>query len=312
MKHQGLLKLILRLITVALGLVLLMAGLSKATDMSLFIQQIKDYNILSGYLFLTLAAWGLIAAEFVLGTALLVLYRPRLTLSMTSLLLLTFLGATLWAWINGATQECGCFGAWVKRTPLEAVFEDIILLVFTFLAWAGYGRRRVRPSRAKAWAVVGSCLIGLMLPMVFGFSPSRINLPQSQAIRLELGDLQVEGLEHLGVIDFNQGAYLIILMDTDCSHCKDSVPLLNELAETSSLPPVIALTINDEQKRMTFIEDFQPVFPLGQIDENSYWRLLAAGDIPRMILVQDGWVKQVWDKVIPDINVVEESLIYGN
>ena len=84
------------------------------------------------------------------------------------------------------------------------------------------------------------------------------------------------------------------------------------LAETPGLPPVIALTINDEQQRMTFIEEFEPVFPLGRINDNSYWRLLDAGDIPRIILIKDGRVKHVWDKVIPDINMVEELLTHEN
>jgi hypothetical protein len=70
-----------RLLSGAVGLILLAAGLVKAMDMELFIRQIMDYGIVSERLLLILSAWGLIALECALGVALLVFYRPRLMLS---------------------------------------------------------------------------------------------------------------------------------------------------------------------------------------------------------------------------------------
>jgi len=49
-----------------------------------------------------------------------------------------------------------------------------------------------------------------------------------------------------------------------------------------------------------FVEEFQPMFPIGQVREDVFLRLLADGDIPRIILVGDGHVQQAWDQRVPD------------
>ncbi|MFH1951198.1 MAG: MauE/DoxX family redox-associated membrane protein [Pseudomonadota bacterium] len=286
-----------RLLAGAVGLILLTAGLLKATDMELFIGQIRDYGIISQHIVLTLSAWGLIAMECALGVGLLVFYRPRLILSLTAMLLLVFVGANSWAWLTGATEDCGCFGAWLKRTPEEAVLGNLMLLAATVLAWVGCRHSEEPQTRAKAWAVRTACLIGLMLPVAFGFTTSRISQPQWKEVEIELSQLQIRGLHNM---DLGHGAYLIILMDTECLHCQEAVPELNRLAQETDLPPVIALCENEERQRMMFVEEFQAIFPIGQVREDVFWRLIADGNIPRIILVRDGRVQQVWDQKVPD------------
>ncbi len=124
-----------------------------------------------------MGAWGLIGLEFGLGVALLVSYRPKLTLPFTGILFLVFLGATGWTWLSGTTEECGCFGVWVKHTPLEAVVHDLIFLAATVLAWLGSLHVKTTPSRAKVLAVIVACMIGLLLPVAFGFSVSKVKNP---------------------------------------------------------------------------------------------------------------------------------------
>jgi len=279
------------------GLILLIAALLKATDMELFIRQIRDYGIISQRVALTLSARGLIALECALGVGLLVFYRPRLILSLTGGLLLIFLGVTGWAWMTGATGDCGCFGAWMRHTPGEAAIQNLVLLAATLLAWVGSRHLQVRYTRVKAWAFASACVIGLTLPVVFGFSVSGITQPHSKAVEIELANLQIQGL---GGIDLKHGAYLIVLTDTECVHCREVLPDLNTLAEATELPAVIALCTNEESQRTMFVEEFQPMFPIGQVREDVFWRLLGEGDIPRIILVRDGYVQQVWDQTVPD------------
>ncbi len=287
----------LRLLAAAVGLILLSAGFLKATDMELFIRQIRDYDIIQNYLLLITSAWGFIIVECALGAALLFSYRPRLTLPITGLLLLTFMAATSWAWFHGQTEDCGCFGAWVRRTPKEAMFEDLILLIITCLVWIYHTHTGVPQSRGKGWLVVAACMGGLVLPVAFGFPISRIDLSHSESIRQKIDYTSIKGLEH---IDLHSGAYLIILMNTDCLHCQEIVPELNMLAEAPDLPPVIALSTNEESQRLTFVEECETAFPLGQVKEEIFWRLLANRDMPCIILAFDGHVQHMWDQTIPD------------
>lgn len=294
-----------RLLAGAVGLFLLAAGVLKATDMELFIRQISDYQLISHRAALVLLAWGLIVVECALGVGLLVFYRPRLTLLLTGLLLLVFLGATGRAWATGATEECGCFGAWAKRTPAEAMIEDFVLLAAIGLAWVGHRRMRVPQTRLKAWAITTAFLVGLALPVAFGFPISAISQPQSKSPKMELGNLQVQGLDG---VDLTHGEYLLILLDTECSHCQEAVPQMNALTAASDLPRVVSICKNEEWQRMLFTATYQSKFPIGQISEADFMRLLALGDTPRTLLVRDQRVLKVWDKTVPNREAIKAAL----
>ncbi|MES0363730.1 MAG: MauE/DoxX family redox-associated membrane protein [Desulfobacteria bacterium] len=292
-----------RLLSGALGLVLLAAGLVKAMDMELFIRQIMDYGIVSERLLLILSAWGLIALECALGVALLVFYRPRPMLSLTAALLLIFAGATGWAWLTGVTEDCGCYGAWLKQTPGQALVGDLVLLAATAIAWAGCRHVQAQQTRTKAWAVIIACLIGLGLPAVFGVPTTKIEKLPSEIPGI--GPIQVHGL---GNLDLNKGEYLIVLMGTACFHCQEAIPDLNILCDAPDLPPLIALCTSEEADCIEFVEEFQPIFPIGHISDDLFWRLLADGDMPRIILLHNGHIKRVWDQTVPNEDAIKAEL----
>ena len=291
-----------RLIAGAVGIVLLSAAFIKITDMDLFIRQMRDYGIISNYLLLSIGARSLIAFECTLGVGLLLFYRPKLTLLLTSALLLIFVGASGWAWLTDATKDCGCFGAWIKRTPAEAVLEGLILLALTVTALSIFRPSRKAEVRSKAWILAVACLAGLILPLVFGSPVTRADPNQTRTGDIFLGDFQIEGLDR---IDLAHGDHLIVLMDTDCSHCRDAVAELNWLAEDPDLPEVIGLSSNGEDQLKEFRKELQAIFPIGHITEKTFWRLLRDGNVPRTFLVRDRVVQEVWNTEIPDEDTIK-------
>ena len=294
-----------RLIAGAVGIVLLSVAFIKMMDMDLFVRQMRDYGIISNYLLLSISARGLIALECTLGVGLLIFYRPKLTLLLTSALLLIFVGASGWAWLTDATKDCGCFGAWIKRTPAEAVLEGLILFALTVIAW-GISRPPRKPEvRSKVWTIAAACLAGLILPLVFGSPVTRPEPNQTGTSDIFLGDFQIEGLDR---VDLAHGDYLIVLMDTDCSHCREAVAALNWLAEDPDLPEVIGLSSNGEDQLKEFRKELQVIFPIGHITEEDFWRLLGDGNVPRTFLVRDRVVQEVWNTEIPDEDTIKSTL----
>jgi hypothetical protein len=283
-----------RFLAIAVGLVLLVAGVLKAVDPELFIRQIKAYGIIQERALLMVSAWGLIVLECGLGTALILLYRPRIVMPLTAFLFLIFTGVTGWAWLTGATQDCGCYGAWIQHTPGQAVIENLVLLGATVLAWMGCRRTQTSQTRVKAWAVTIACLIGLAMPVAFGLPTWGIN--NSDPEPPEFDPVRVHGV---GDVDLNTGGYLIVLMGTDCLHCQEAIPELNMLSDNPDLPMLIALCTSKEADCIDFTEEFLPVFPIGHISDDLFWRLLSDGDLPRTILLQDGRIRQVWDQTVP-------------
>jgi hypothetical protein len=291
-----------RLIAGVVGIVLLSAACVKMMDIDLFIRQMRDYDVLSNYFLLSISARALIALECTLGVGLLLFFRPKLTLLLTSALLLIFVGATGWAWLTDATSECGCFGAWVKRTPAEAVLEGLILLTLTVIAWAISRPSQKPEARSKAWGMAVACLAGLILPLSFGSPVTRVDANPTKTGDILLGDFQIEGLDRF---DLTHGDYLLVLIDTGCSHCQDAIDALNRLAADPDLPEVIALSSNGEDQLKTFRNEFQAIFPIGRITEEDFWRLLGEGDVPTTLLVRDRVVQAVWNTEIPDEDTIK-------
>jgi len=288
-----------------IGLVLILAAFMKATDMEVFARQIKAYGIVAQPVIVAAGAWALIALECSLGVALLVLYRPAVTFPLTAVLWVVFLAVTSWAWITGATEECGCYGAWSKHTPRDAVIENLILLAVTSMAWWGLKDAPQPQARAKACAVMVAGAIGLALPIGFGSNSWWLDPPHRESSSLELGHVRVEGLRH---VDLSHGTYLIALMGTDCLHCQEAVFDLNLLGESADLPPLLALCACEEFRRRQFVEEFHSTFPLGRIQEKDFFRLLGKGELPRLLLSQNGMVQRVWNQTMPTRDEIILSL----
>ncbi|MEM8963966.1 MAG: MauE/DoxX family redox-associated membrane protein, partial [Acidobacteriota bacterium] len=146
-----------------LGLVLLVAAWAKALDPLAFAEQITKEGL--DFLLPALAvALIAIALEVGLGAALLLNLRRRGVLVGAIALVLFFLfltGRNYWRYANGLIDDepgCGCFGNLVERSPAEAFWQDLLLMVPALgLAWLG------RPTGKLGWwrpALVGVLTVG--------------------------------------------------------------------------------------------------------------------------------------------------------
>ena len=124
-----------RFLAVLIGIVLLIAGFAKVIAIDVFIQQINSFDLLTNRVAIEMLAWGLCILECLLGFALVVFYRPRVTLVFTGCLFVVFLVFTTWVWLVGGTQNCGCMGLLIERTPVETIIEDLFLVGAVIIAW---------------------------------------------------------------------------------------------------------------------------------------------------------------------------------
>lgn len=294
-----------RVFAAAVGIILLTAAILKSYDIELFMRQIKDYGIISDHLQLIICAWGLIIAEFVLGASLIVYYRPRISVLLSIALFCVFIGATLWAWVTGVTEDCGCFGSWVERSPGGAMIEDLFITGALFIAWPGRDYKAGAGSRVRLLIVIASLIAGLTLPVFYG-------APVRDLLGIETGDgaknenmFFVQGLED---IDMKKGTFLFVLVGADCQHCRDSVKDFNRLAKKDDLPEIIGLSMDYQEDIDAFVEDLEPAYPVLQISEDEFYRLLGMGTTPYSILVNDRQVIRTWDEEVPKVSEITEAL----
>lgn len=77
----------------------------------------------------------IITLEIVIGVALIIGWKKRLTLTLLLILILKFTGLTAYVLFSGKIRACGCFGDCIPLTPAQTFGKDILLLVMTLLLW---------------------------------------------------------------------------------------------------------------------------------------------------------------------------------
>ncbi|MEJ7647243.1 MAG: BT_3928 family protein [Chryseolinea sp.] len=139
----------------------------------------------------------LIILEVVLGIAVLLYYRMRITTIVMLVLMIFFTFLTFYSAYFDKVTDCGCFGDAIKLTPWESFIKDIILMVFVLhLFW--YRKRYVPVIREKLGDIViaGISIISLAvgifalihLPFIdfraykIGNNIPQQMLPQEQAV----------------------------------------------------------------------------------------------------------------------------------
>ena len=132
-------KTLVRIVQFLLAFVFIFSGLAKCVDPAGTSIKITEYLQYFGFGMLTDLsrgmAWLLCIVEFVCGVNLLLGHARRLTLMVSTLLLLVFTPLTLWLAVTDAISECGCFGDAVHLTNWQTFGKNLILMAMLAFLW---------------------------------------------------------------------------------------------------------------------------------------------------------------------------------
>lgn len=281
-----------------LGLVLLVAAWSKALDPFAFAREIEGQGLASAGAAPAVALIA-IGLEVGLGVALLLGLRRLWVLLPAAGMVALFLfltGRAYWLDLRGvlpADAGCGCFGNLVQRTPAEAFWQDLAMLVpALLLAFVGRerGGRTFPPLRTAAVALV---TLGAV-----GFAWKAPDLPVDDlATRLkpgvELSSLcagrdETRTCLDAVVPDLTQGEHLVVLADLDDPKLQEAVVGLNALVAGPEAPSLVVLSEDGGEAQRAFYWRFGPAFELREAPAALLKPLYRS--LPRAFEVRDGRV----------------------
>lgn len=110
------------------------------------------FNALENYTLLL--AVVLVVLEVALGVALLIKFKPKLTLSLLLTMIVFFTFLTFYSAYFNKVTDCGCFGDAIKLSPWESFYKDIILLVLIGLMFVFVHKMHSPENQASRWLIV--------------------------------------------------------------------------------------------------------------------------------------------------------------
>ena len=275
---------------IGLGLVFLAAGSLKGADPLEFLRQIENYDLVAGRPAVVLT-YVLIPLEMVLGVALLVGFRTRLAAGVTAGLLVVFIGATGYAWSQGKTEGCGCFGSLASRTPAQVVMEDL-----GFLSLAALAMALARPQGERAGWRRACVILGLVFAVLLPLTAYALPL-DSLVTGLRVGR-SVEDLPlRESPVDLTTGDHLVALLDLESEHSRGLVAGLNAYRQVAGAPGVVAFYGGEVDEKAVFCFNYDPNFEVVAVPRIEIKRLYRT--LPRFFRIRDGKVTGIWDGAPP-------------
>lgn len=104
----------------------------------------------------------LVVLEVVLGVAVLINYRMKLTSWVLLVMILFFSFLTFYSAYTGEVTDCGCFGDAIKLTPWQSFIKDMVLLVLIVLIFTH--RKKFQPL---LFGLMGHVLMAAVLLVNF-------------------------------------------------------------------------------------------------------------------------------------------------
>lgn len=291
-----------------LGAVFLVAAWAKAIDPVAFAEQITAEG-LDFLLPASLIAWGAIVLEVVLGLALVLGLRRREVLWPTGILILLFLsltGRAYWRFLNGIeeTSSCGCFGNLWSRTPAEAFWQDLLLLVPPFVLACLWRPLAAAPRRWKLAALALAAVVsGVFAWRAPGLPLDDLATRLSPGVRItdlcagSTTDPGEQACLDLLLPELLAGTHLVVIDGFESEALASAMGRLNEVARSGNFEGVWLLNDAPEEERSTFLLLRAPAFEVREVPTSLLRPLYRR--LPRVFAVEGGRVTTTWSDYPP-------------
>ncbi|AQG82392.1 DoxX family protein [Spirosoma montaniterrae] len=188
------------------------------------------HNFFMGLVPFTLAMSVLFcAAEIILGVALLVSYKPKVTTWLLFFLIVFFTFLTFYSAYFNRVTDCGCFGDAIKLKPWTSFYKDVALTIL-ILFIIGH-RNRIKP-RKTGWVVVLTTVLTLGLGIyAIQFLPPLDLLPYAVGKSIPAQMKPSEPLRYTYVMEKNGKTKTFDQYPTDTTYKFKEMALVNENAK---------------------------------------------------------------------------------
>lgn len=169
------------------------------------------------------------AAEIILGVALLVSYKPKITTWLLFFLIIFFTFLTFYSAYFNRVTDCGCFGDAIKLKPWTSFGKDVVLTVLIMFI-IGH-RNRIKP-RKTGWIVAFTTVLTLALGIyAISFLPPLDLLPYAVGKSIPAQMKPSEPLRYEYVMEKDGKSVTLSTYPTEPGYTFKEMILVNENAK---------------------------------------------------------------------------------
>ena len=266
---------------------------------------------------------ALIGVEFGLGLLLLFPYdlKKWVIPALIAMLAIFVVHLTIEIITTGNKGNCGCFGALLPMTPLEAIMKNILSIGLLALLWKRYGAQL--PARSNIWFLTSIISICMLLMFMFiptykaatavtvpavqnsgsdpqltsGIDTTKIANPKigkdstKVAKPKDLGPKMKKSGYEQHFANINQGKKLLCFFAPSCDHCRATAKQLTALKNSTPDFPEIQILFMDEaaEEIPDFFKFAGASYTYKVLDIIEFWSVLGGNrDVPGVAYLWNG------------------------
>jgi uncharacterized membrane protein YphA (DoxX/SURF4 family) len=306
-------KIIISIVQFLVGGLFVFSGLVKMNDPVGFSFKLEEYfseEVLNLVLFEPFAlqiAIALVVAEVLLGAALILGLKRRLTMVLLTLMIAFFTFLTFWSAYFNQVTDCGCFGDAIPLTPWESFYKDVILSVLIALLWWG---EKFQFSSWPRWIV--SIKLVAIPAFCVGLTVHVLNhLPVIDFRAYAVGNSIVEGMKPAEELGLEPPQYQVIYTMEKADG--GSVEITSETYISEKWWEKKDWTLNSDLSKTIKVKDgYEPPVHDFSIMSDYYGditdSILALDEVWLLVAYNVAKTHEVgWEKVLPTVKGLERK-----
>lgn len=273
---------------VLIGVLFIFSAISKLYPIEPFEYKLVELGLIN-WLGTPVFARFIIAVELFLGLCILlgIWYKHYIYYATQILLLLfTFFLGYLW-YKEGGDADCGCFGEWLKLTPLQSILKNLASIIVLFFLKKHYYHW------CNKWMLVGMFIFSLAFPVVV--NPMGFNTIQgvNRDEKIDFSGLPDTYLAK-DKVDFQEGNKLVAFLKVGCGHCENAAKKLQIIGrKNQSEAMYFVIGARDEDKLKAFIAELDIQVPIVWMNDDSFFKY-SGGRLPAIVYIEEGRLKKRW------------------
>ena len=283
------------LLNIAVGIIFLLSGISKAFDTESFAYIIYSY----GFHSLQFLSPIIVLIETFIGLLLIFDIRVKAVSIFCLIMVLSFTGVYIYGLAFHNIENCGCFGniRFLSSNPFAVLIRNAVLMFFLVLIYLHSNNSGKFNTYSYTATIIAICSVAYMSGYSYNIVDNNYN---KTSISIDVSDLK----NYVSISP--DSTYVIFAFTYSCPHCMNSIANLNNYVHSDGIDKVIGIAKENPYELENFINDFNPKFEI-KIFKNGIQSLTR--DYPKTWVVKNNTIIAEISGELPCIQVLVKTLI---